>query len=369
MAIRQDLSTKTTQTQGQRMAASQVQNLIAAQGQDLDQQVMQALLLNPALTLEGDLLDAEDDFRDQIDPEISDDEEGWNEDFDRKPDEYETGERETDFGGEDWQTADIITAIQREVLQEWGDNPERLDEIWEQIDYYSTNGELPPDADEDLSALVSSLEQLAPDTDRTIQPPTFEVLVIGDQVQATLLSTLADRIRLSSKSGESNKQKNDAEGFLKQIQLRRQNLESMAEILLGEVQADFFRQPDLKTALLYLVPVKEINELGIFSPIKMDKSYKSYIGNLLVSCSLGVFPLHLFWPSVAELLRMWVRFAFEEDLAGIRVQQEWIKKQISEIIERYYEGDNRRAFMTALQECKETDIKNARKAIKKMESS
>ena len=362
MAIRQDTGAKGIQTQGQRLAASQMQGLIAAQGQELEAQVVQALLINPSLALDGDALEIDDDYRDETDSELTDD--GWNEDFDRDIDEYETGTLDAGTDLEDWQNADFMTALQREALEKWGDDPDEFEKIWEQIEHYWQNGALPDDADDVLKAILERLEKDAVGADRMSHRPTFEVRVRGNQVQAVLIPTLADRLRINKTLKHSSKQKKAAEGFINQVQLRRKNLESLAEVLLEGIQADFFRQPDLKSALQHLVPVKDINGLGIFAPIKMDKSYRSYTGSLLVACDLGAFPLHIFWPSVAELVRMWVRFAFDEGIDGVKDQIEWINVQLSNIMNKFSNDDPRADMMNKLLACKETDIKNARKAIK-----
>ena len=371
MAIRQDAVAGAKNIAAQKAGASQRLDLIASQSQDLEQRVVQTAMQSPVLSLDGELLDYED-IVDDIQPELADDEE-WNQDFDRQTDEYETGESAEGIDFEYWEPVDQVTVLHREVLEKWGDDPDELEEIWGQIEFYFESGKFPDNANAELLDLISRLFKEFPAEEAGTESPTFEVRFVDNHVQATLLPSLADRLRINSSvtlpKGKSKQYKKEARGFIDQLQLRRKNLESLAEVLLEHIQSEFFIQNDLKTALSRLVPIQDLGELDVFSPVQMDKKYRSATGTLLVACDLGVFPLHLFWPSKAELLRMWLRFAFTEGVNSVKAQSDWIHENVGHIMDNYPIDDKRRELMLSLFQCNDSDIKNARKKLIEMETS
>jgi hypothetical protein len=353
-----DFSHKYTHTQKHKISHKhtltadhiQLQQLVFSQSHKIEQKIDLELSQNPALEVEE-----EPDLLEDSAPEEHDDD--WSQDYDKPADEYETGESLTLQKGKTWDAFDISTNLERAAIDHWSDQPERLRQALEDIDYYRISGCLPansePQLQDDLTALETSVS-------RQIQPsihPTFEVTVHGDRVEAYVPNTgLNLRYRRGFDAYSDRAQK-----FIQQLEDRHRLLSDLAHHILEILQADFFRQRDLDTALRYLipVPVSKVSKLGIASPLKIDKKSLSKLGDHSVSCRFGMLPLNYFLQEKAGLVRLWVRLARKEGIATRKEQLDWTKNQIERRVSEWNPGDVRHDFVDTLRKITMDDIKNA----------
>ena len=154
-----------------------------------------------------------------------------------------------------------------------------------------------------------------------------------------------------------------AKNFIKLISERNRLLNDLAYYLLEIVQRDFFRQHDLDTALRFLLPVKEIgpSTLPINAPFNPDRRYRSKLGKHLVKCHFGLFPLNVFLPKKAQLLRIWIQFAIREGIVTRKEQLEWIRGQIKNRVANWKSNDIRHKFISPLLSITMNDFQYTRK--------
>jgi hypothetical protein len=353
------------QKKDQRISAghSQLQNLIVSQTHSLEQIVQQELDQNPALDFEVEPLDDEDI---PIDDDADD---AWNQDYDKPYDEYETGETMNADEYFDPVEYDIAENLQRAALEKIGGNKEKLNLVLKQIDHYRLNGFLPDDADNMLQEELVILQKSISYSSLPSSEHTFEVTVLSDSVQANVISTAGDY--LICKKGFS-KYSDRAEKFIQRINDRTTFLNYLAANVLENIQADFFHQKDLNTALLHLVPIETntisnltLENLNLNFSFKLDKQFISKVCDLTVKCEFGVYPFGFFLPSKMALLKLWVKHADENGISTIKDQCIWIKSQWDERITKWDPNDRRRNMIKPLSDLNEYDIKNARKAVAK----
>ena len=99
--------------------------------------------------------------------------------------------------------------------------------------------------------------------------------------------------------------------------------------------------------------------LQINSPFKIDKKYLSKLGDQLVSCRFGIFPLNIFLQNKAQLVRLWVNFAEKEKRITKKEQLYWIRNQIEKRSEKWDFNDLRHEFISPLKSITIDDIKYA----------
>lgn len=328
-----------------------IQELTLLHQHQLEQRIDHELSHNPALEFE-----TEPDILEQLEPKESDDD--WNEDFDKPIDEYETGDSSASQENESWEFFDISSKLEQAVIQRFSEYPDRVEQALQHIDYYRIHGGLPDNADpqlyQDLAVLENSISY------QTLPPihPTFEVMVEGDRVEANVVP-IGLNLRHVQGLGSLSTQ---ARRFIQAFHDRNRLLNDFAHFILEILQGDFFRQHDLDTALRYLlpVPVQAVStNLKEKFPFTIDKKYLSKIGDYLVSCCLGTFPLNFFLPTKAHIVRFWAHFATENGKVTINDQLDWIRSQMKKRTEKWDSNDVRYGFVSPLKNIKIDDIKYA----------
>lgn len=335
-------------------APKQLQEVVISQVQTLNLQIMQELAQNPSLALEEDYISPDEEF--------DEDPEGWNPDFDKPEDELETGDWKSQVETEDDDLLDVAGALERTAEEKCGEDSKGLEKALECIDVYRATGKLPKDADKWLSASLTEIKKRYSESQTPFSAPTFQVKVVDDRVATMLTHSLADRLKVNSSVKGFDAR---ATKFIEQRRNRFLTLTGIAHNILQEIQGDFFRQSNLKDALLTLLPLplKKIQKLDIHSPVKIDKTYKSKLGNLLVESDLGTFSLALFWPEQAAVVRMWVRSAQELGISKPSDILVWMKKEIEIRRNKLATSDQRRELIDALLEVNSEDVRNAKKKI------
>jgi hypothetical protein len=332
-----------------------VQELTFLHQHQMMQRIDHELSQNHALEL-----DPEPDFLEHMEPKERDDD--WNEDYAKPIDEYETGDPSTSQETETIDFFDISANLEQAAIQRFIENPDQLEHALQDIDYYRIHGYLPEDADpqlqEDLAALENSTSY---QTSPSIYP-IFEVMVEGDRVEANVVP-LGKNLRYVRGLGPSS---TSAKNFIKNLNERNRLLNDLAYYILEILQGDFFRQHDFDSALRYLLPAPtdEINLLYKNSPFNIDVKYFSKLGDHLVLCRFGTFPLNYFIPSKAQIVRLWVKFAEKEKRRTKKEQLDWIREEIGNRIEKWDLSDIRHNFISPLKNITIDDIKNARRIYK-----
>lgn len=331
-----------------------VQELSHTHTHQIEQIINHELSQNHALEIDSD-----SSLFEQTKPEERDDD--WNPDYDKPIDEYETGDASTSQKTDTIDFFDISANLEQAATLSFIENPERLEYALQCIYYYRIHGHLPEDADPQL---FEDLEDLENSTSYQTLPsiyPTFEVIVEGDRVEANVIPIRLN-LRYVRGLGPSS---TSAKNFIKLLRDRNRLLNGLAYYILEILQGDFFRQNDFETALRYLLPVSadELNLLYKNSPFKLDVKYLSKLGDHLVSCRFGTFPLNYFIPSKAQIVRLWVNFATERGSFTKKEKLEWIRKQIERRVENLDLNDIRRKFILRLKDITINDIKYAQRII------
>ena len=332
----------------------QLQNLIISTTHEITQTIREELAQNPALELYEEPFIYEDIERND------DKTENWNQDFDKPYDEYETGEpieRREIFDGD---AKDLALGLEQAAIEYAGDDPQSLVSLSESINFYRTTGALPSDANKKLQDDLRILEKSISDKSLPSESPTFEVYEESGNVQSVLIQTIADSLIYRNGFG---KYSDKAKEFIDRINARFTSLSNLATIIFEKIQGDFFRQSDLKNALLSLVPLstKNLSDLEMEFSLKIDKKLISKLSDLLVSCKFGLFPLGFFMPSKAALLRLWLHLALPEKTSKINDQCEWVKQQAAQRIESWDKNDMRIDLLKPLLDISANDIKNAKR--------
>ena len=332
----------------------QLQQLLISQTYELEQIVNQELSQNPALVIEEETIFSEDIAPDEDDEEI------WNQDFDKSYDEYETGERLKFEEVFDWDEYDIASKLEQTIIKNIDDDPHDFECALRDINLYRTSGSLPKEAgnqlQEDLRILQKSISYKAfPSIS-----PTFEVIEESGNVEVHIVSTVADSLNYLKGYGKYSAK---AKEFINRVNKRALNLSKLASCIIKNIQGDFFLQPDIRTALKYLIPItaKNIADFEIEFSFKIDKKMMSKLSNLLVASKFGIFPLGFFLPSKSALVRLWSDDAQKDGITKIKNQCEWIKQQFQKRIDGWDSGDIRIDLVKPLLETNVNDIKNARK--------
>lgn len=323
--------------------------------EQLNEVVINEVARNPELEFcEGPLF-PEDSFRE--DPE------GLNPAFVEPAEESEDGQGdEASDIDEAVIGSDIALALEKVAEDHCGEDQQCLNAALYAIDKYRVTGRLTDDADDWLKDALRKLIKLFPSEGSRESLPTFRVEVKGDRVVAFLTSSLSDLVRIKPNVATLSER---AKRFLEKKRARIMTLDTVASFILEDIQADFFRQPDLKTALLSLIPLpsKSLQSLDIGSEVTLTKSRLLRLGELAVSCRLGSFQLSLFWPQEAAVVRAWVQNAEAAGCDSVVIIHDWLLPRLQERASSL-SGERLSLFNPLLDVSKE-DIRNALKALKK----
>lgn len=310
------------------------------------------LAQNPAL-----LYRKEDDLIRDLEPETGDDD--WNGDYSKPEEEYETGDT---FGNDDPYTVDLFNIadhLEQAVIEIYENDADALKEALNQVDHYRAYGALPTDADEKLYEALSLLEKSISHSSTPETVPTFEIEIINGEVEVYVLPAGGnlDFVKKIKKLSVH------ARDFIDMINERNQLLCNFGDFILKTIQWEFFLQDELDTALLFLIPapVDKISDYIKSSPFQIDKKYLSKLGDHLVKCDFGVLPLNTFLLNRAQLIRMWVGYAYKIGVTNEKKQLELITRNISERLGTWNSNDIRHKFASQLEDITLTDIKNARR--------
>ncbi len=335
----------------------QFQKLVIASTHELDQIVHQKLATNPALEL-----NEEPDFCEEVRDDHGD-QENWAQDFDKPYDEYESGEPLASHADYNGYNDDIYSRLEQAALEYTENGMKSSPEFFQNIDYCRTTGSLPVNESEKLKNDLQILEKSLSQKLQFIDSPIFKAYDENDSINVLLLPTIADSLTFRKGFGKYSLK---AEKFINNCVNRAVNLNNLANTLLLNIQGDFFRRAEFKEALLALTPIssKNLQDLDIKFSLTLDKKLISKLSDLTVECKFGIFPLGLFIPSKAALLRLWLNMALPSEISSINDQCEWVKEQVYLRIKCLDPNDMRKNLLEPLLEISANDIKNARKKLK-----
>jgi hypothetical protein len=345
------------QGQNQYQKAKEFQDLTISSKQNLDQLIFQKLAQNPALEA--------DEKPDLPGDEWQEDPEGWNPEFAKPEEEWETGENSEVASDRDQEAPDMALALEKIAEEYCGDDSASLNTALKAIHKFRITGRLPGKTDKWLADAFDRIRRSLEEPRSPSSQPTFEAKRVKGRVTVIVKVHNLDFIRINQDKlvpGFSH-----ASRFIEQRRNRLLLLNGISHHILENIQGDFFRQRDLKSALLALVPLppKRIQDLGILSPVILSKEYLSRLGGLSVSCTLGVFPLSLFWQEKAALLRIWVQAAMSNEQKGNQLIQIWIRQKLQERQNLWFPSDIRHSLIAPLLNMTKNDIENAIKILKK----
>jgi hypothetical protein len=291
----------------------------------------------------------------QLEPKENDDD--HNEDYDKPTDEYETGDTVITQDYDAFENYDIPGKLEKVAIKHFIGNPDKLEYAIQCIDHYRIHGHFPEGTDPQIYKDLATLEKSIKPHNTPSTYPTFEVSVNGDRVEANAVP-IGLNLKYNSNLGPSSTK---AKNFIKALRNRNMILNDLAYYILEMIQGEFFRQKDFDTALRFLLPVsiKELSRVPINSLFKIDKKYLSKLGDHIVSCSLGSFPLNLFQQNKPQIVRFWVKFAIENEKFNKNEQLDWIRNQIENIIDKIDVNDIRLGFASQLKDITIDDIKYA----------
>ena len=332
-----------------------LQSLVFAQHFKIEQEIFQALLQNPALRNFDEV-----DSIDKLEQDAGEYE--WNDDFDRPIDEWETGETTIDQDDENNALSNISDELEQAALNIYDNNPKELAHAFQCIDHYRTHGMFPQNVDSQLHETALSLEKTQILTSALHTAYDFEVEVEQDKIEVYVVPIGNGLYYINKIKGFSVSAKN----LIKIINDRNTILCNFGDFVFKNIQKDFFLSNQLEDALRALIPVsvEKISEHFKNSPFKIDKKYVSKLGDHLVKSKFGILPLNVFLSNKAQLIRIWVGFAYENGIVKEKQQLEFITRKISERLATWDEHDMRHEFSSPLKEITIVDIKNARRYVK-----
>jgi len=330
------------------MDLRQLHDLTLSHHHHIEQWIAQELSQNPAIEVIE-----EPAFLEDLEPQERDDD--WNENFAKPEDEYETGESSLSNSSAVWDPYDIASSLEQAAIKRFLENPERLEQALRSIDYYRIHGYLPEDSDTQLQEALIELEESLPSPTVPSFHPTFEVSVEDGRLRAYVIP-VGLNLRYSPGLGRHSDR---AHKFIQLLSDRNRLMNDLAHHVLETLQRDFFFQSNLDAASRHLipVPVRMVSRFPIKTPFKLDKRYLSKLGDLLVLCSLGTFPVNHFLQDKAALVRVWAQFARDQGISAQREQLNWIKTQIEAWISRWDSSDIRHEFIESLRNLTIEDIK------------
>jgi hypothetical protein len=329
-----------------------IQELSHSHIHEIKQKIDHELSHNIALYLDDEL-----SIYEQLEPKENDDD--HNEDYDKPTDEYETGDTVIAQDYELFENYDIPGKLEKVAIQNFIGNSDKLENAIQCIDYFRIHGHFPVDTDPQIYKDFVALEKSVKNQKTPPVYPTFEVSVNGDRVEANAIPI---GLNLKYKSGYGSFSKN-AKIFTTSLRDRNKILNDLAYYILELLQEEFFRQKDFDTALRFLLPVptEELYSLSENWPFTIDVKYLSKLGDLLVSCPFGLFPLNLFLPTKSQLVRIWAHFAIRHGISTRKKQFEWIRDQLEKRTKNWDSSDIRHKFFSPL---KDFTIDNFKYAMK-----
>lgn len=234
--------------------------------------------------------------------------------------EWETGESEATTEPR-FEPHDTSLALMAHLETNGGLSSGELEQALGAIAVWRDSGRLPANVPPEIALAIAEIRSL----DRRIVHDragvAFEVRVAAGTVSVNLTSTLADDVFL--RRGRTLSQ--EGLSFFEGRALRTRILGELADVVLAELQAGFFREERLESALLQLAPVPASlrHALPATLPFKLDDVYWSRLGKLAVASPQGHFPLDVFLPSPASLHRAWSMIAQRRGLDA-KGGQAWI---------------------------------------------
>jgi len=340
--------------------------------QELEELTFQELAKNPEI----ELLEATD-LREGF---VKEDPLGLDPGFTEPADEFEDGER-IDLEGDN--AFDIAFALEKAAEERYGEDEDKLSGALQAIDEYVLTGRMPDQGDDWLRDTLVRLRKeysgLSSEPRLSSTSPTIRVDVHDSKVVAVVNRSMADRVRVRAGVEKLSKR---TQAFFQKRRERVLILNAIATHVLEDIQADFFLS-DLRSALLALIPLpitsspglpprspklleywklleSVVEKLGAGSHSRINKSRLIRLGQLSVSSQLGVFPLALFWPQKAALVRVWVRAAEESGCNTVKAIREWLLPKLQERAAAL--SGHRLELFKPLLNLTEDDIRNALKA-------
>jgi hypothetical protein len=234
--------------------------------------------------------------------------------------EWETGESEATTEPR-FEPHETTLALMSHVEANSGFSPGELEQALGAIAAWRDSGSLPAGVPPEIASAIAEIQGLDRRIVRARVDVAFEVRVAAGKVRVNLTSTLADEVFLRRGRTLSH----EGLSFFEGRALRTKILSELADVVLGELQAAFFGEESLESALLQLtpVPVSLRGELPITLPFKLDDVYWSRLGKLAVASPQGHFPFDVFLPSSASLQRAWSMIAQRRGLDA-KGAQAWI---------------------------------------------
>jgi hypothetical protein len=349
-----------------------VSDLAMLEDQELEELTFQELAKNPEIELSEETGLAE--------TVVKEDPLGLDPGFMEAADEFEDGER-IDFEDE---PLDLALALEKAAEEHYGEDENSLAVALDAIDEYASTGRMPDEVDNWLRDTLVKLrkEYLGLSSERKIYStrPTFRVDVRDGKVVAVVTRSIVDLVRARSGVGKLSK---GTQAFFQKRQERMLILNALATHVLEDIQADFFLRSDLRSALLALIPLpitslfgkppgsrklleyrkpleSVVAKLEADSRGRLSKSRLVRLGQLSVSSQLGVFPLVLFWPQKAALLRVWLQAADAAGSHNAKAMRIWLLKALQERASAL--SGRRLDLFKPLLSLNEDDIENALKA-------
>jgi len=352
-----EISQSRIQQQGQISTLLQTQSIIMMPIHELEERIDMELMQNPALELEDPLADEEDDA-DLL--EDSDDDQ-WNEDFDKPIDEMETGGHDTEGI---FDVDDICASLERVAVDRWGDNAKRLEEAIQSIDDYRQSGII---SDDILIADLTELEAIPKKQPSFPICPDIEVVTDNGEVEVRLVNNKGDYLKSTTGMGKDTIK---AQKFIADIQHRKRVLQKLCDLVLAELQKDFFLTKDFPAALLDLLPIQIPVLCGLITDelFKTKSSMGKFIyrtENLMVSCHHGCFPFNFFLPSDPAILLLLITEAKRNGQMKQEDQRQWILEQSKNRVSMWPPDDSRHEFIKSLINVSIDDIKYANKKAKR----
>lgn len=342
-----------SQQQGQLASQLQTQSIIMMKTQELEERIDIELMQNPALELDDPSTDEED----ASDLQEDNTDEPWDEDCAIPIDEIETGYHNDDkiYGVDD-----VSSSLERIAVDRWGDNPERLKKAIKAIDDHRQSGIM---SDDILANDIVALESIPWNQNTFTDRPDIEVVTDNGQVDVCLVNNKGDYLKHKTGMGKDTIK---AKKFIDDIQQRKRFLQKLCDLLLADLQRDFFLGNDFRFALLNLIPI----QVSGLSDFIMDELFSTKLSlekfiyraeKLTVSCCHGSFLFNLFLPNKPSLLLLWIREAEGNGKLRQKEQQKWIIGQLKDNVSKWPADDRRRGFIQPLANISIDDIKSAKK--------
>jgi hypothetical protein len=194
--------------------------------------------------------------------------------------------------------------------------------------------------------------------------PDIKVTIDNGQVEVCLSHNKGNNLKYKSGMGNDTK---EAKAFIKDIEHRKRVLQKLCDLVLMELQKDFFLEQDPSIALLNLLPISvsflcDLITDDLFQTKLASEKFIYKSENLIVSCGHGNFPFNLFFPNEPPILRLWMREAEKNGKIKQEEQRQWIKSQIEKRVSVWSPDDKRLDLIKPLIKMSIDNIKYASKS-------